>query len=571
MSGAFYAVNLDDDETRENDNLRRFLRRYPLLLHERVVAFLIVVVCLMGVGGIVYSTGGLTFVYAHAMYVPVVLGSWFFGFRGGILAGIVGGVILGPWMPLDVASGVMQTPGNWIFRTAFLSMIGAGVGYALDMLDHRAGMIRWLSEINSQTGIPNRNWLRRMLKLQIQSASEDDKVTLFALDIYNYESIVDTLGYAARNEVLKATMNRLRDVLPPDAAAGTLETNRLGIVVNNCENLRWFARELRDAFTQPVEYSDLSLYLDTSVAAAQFPTHGSHAEEIIQKTQVAMHTSRLTADRFTTYETSIDRTNRDNLALLGELPATIRENKLAVFYQPVVELTSNRITGVEALVRWPHEQKGLIPPGRFVPQVENTGLVHTLTDWVLGTAMRQLKEWRTEYTLDLHMAINISARAIQNDRLILRIKNLLERAELDPEAIELEITESAVMYDIHEVTKTLRQFSDMGVRLSIDDFGTGYSSLQYLSELPVDTLKIDRAFVFPILENDHSRRVVELTHNLAHTFGMTTIAEGVEDEPTIDVLRELDVGFAQGFGICRPKPAHELLPILQERSAPISA
>lgn len=539
--------------------------RHPTKTPFQVASTLGIAALIAAVGWLVYATGGIQFVYAHTMYLPVLVAAWFFGGVGGLFAGVAGGIVLGPWMPVDVALGTMQLPLNWTFRLIVFSAVGGGAGSLLDVVDRRAAHIRWLRSVDPITEIPNRLWLHSKLESMIREAPEGSQVILLTVNVDNYREIVDTFGPSAGDELVRETMNRLRAELPPEAAAGKLETNRLGVVLPDAGSTEWVIQALKSAFWKPSSYRGIPLYLDVSIGMVEFPIHGTDIQDLIQKAYVALYTAQFKTERFFVYEEQLDRTSKANLALLGELPEAIQGNDLQLHFQPIVSVEDGKFVAAEALVRWQHGTLGLVPPGRFIPQAENTGIINNLTSWVLRTALRQLSEWHAR-GLDVRMAINVSARVFYNRDVVGRVLALAERYGVSPGLIELEVTESAIMSDMDHTKHILNEFAEAGIHLSIDDFGTGYSSLQYLADLPVNALKIDQTFVRGMSNDEGLRKIVEATAHLAAELGLQTVAEGVEYTDDLPTLFDYGVDRAQGFAIARPQPPEDLEPFLLERA-----
>ena len=264
-----------------------------------------------------------------------------------------------------------------------------------------------------------------------------------------------------------------------------------------------------------------------------------------------MYQSKHKGGGVTLYDESIDIHTPERLALSAELNSAIRQGQLLLHYQPKISLTTNRITGFEALVRWNHPQKGLLYPDKFMPQAEIGDAIHHLTDNVLEQAIIQQKKWQ-QSGFDYSVAVNLSARNLIDDRCSKRLKLLIDKYQINPAKLELEITETALMQDPDGAVELLNQISKLGVKLSIDDFGTGYSSLGYLRRLPIDTLKIDRVFVRDMLTNEQDGIIVRSTITLAHNLNLKVIAEGVEDQETMLSLHIMNCDMVQGFYISRP-------------------
>jgi EAL domain-containing protein (putative c-di-GMP-specific phosphodiesterase class I) len=279
---------------------------------------------------------------------------------------------------------------------------------------------------------------------------------------------------------------------------------------------------------------------------------------------VAMYEAKRTHSEYEIYSVEHDPYNPVRLAMVGELRKALEDNQVLLHYQPKVDLDTGKVLGAEALVRWQHPTRSLIPPAEFVPMAERTGLIKPLTRYVLNLALAQCREWR-DSGLDLKVSVNLSARNLLDGKLPEDVSRLLSKWRVPAAFLELEITESTIMVDPKKTMEVLRRLHAMGLALSIDDFGTGYSSLAYLKELPVNELKIDRTFVETMATNRGDAFIVRATIDLAHNLSLRVVAEGVEDEQTMQELAGLGCNVAQGFHLSRPLPPQEFSKWLAER------
>jgi EAL domain-containing protein (putative c-di-GMP-specific phosphodiesterase class I) len=272
---------------------------------------------------------------------------------------------------------------------------------------------------------------------------------------------------------------------------------------------------------------------------------------------VAMYVAKRATSGYALYDPLEDEHSVSRLAMVGELRHAIEDKQLVLFYQPKINLSEGRITGVEALVRWNHPQRGLILPNEFIPLAEHTGLIRPLTFFAIDEALHQNQLWR-KAGLNLKVAINLSAHHLQDEQLAHKVEISMDQWGVSPSSLAFEITESAIMANPIRAMATLTQLSSMGIGLSIDDFGTGYSSLIYLKQLPVDEIKIDKSFVIGMLENNEDLVIVRSTIDLAHNMGRKVVAEGVESEDVLNMLVKLGCDMAQGYYISRPTSADVL-------------
>jgi EAL domain-containing protein (putative c-di-GMP-specific phosphodiesterase class I) len=317
------------------------------------------------------------------------------------------------------------------------------------------------------------------------------------------------------------------------------------------------AGRLCDALEEPFVLHGLTVHLEASLGIAMHPDHGNDVETLVQHADVAMYVAKSSTSSYELYDSRHDSHSAGRLALLGELRQAIDNDEFVLHYQPKASLSNGQVAGVEALVRWMHPERGMVPPDEFIPLAEQTGVIKPLTAWVLDAALAQCRAWR-DGGLDLTVAVNLSVRNLLDAHLPDSIAALLRRHELPPSALELEITESTIVADQVRALDVLTRLNGMGIGLSVDDFGTGYSSLAYLKDLPVSELKIDRKFVNNMTEDGDDAFIVRSTIDLGRNLGLQVVAEGVETEAVWDQLALLGCDVAQGYYLTRPLPAADL-------------
>jgi EAL domain-containing protein (putative c-di-GMP-specific phosphodiesterase class I) len=277
----------------------------------------------------------------------------------------------------------------------------------------------------------------------------------------------------------------------------------------------------------------------------------------MQRADVAMYHAKRKGQSFTFYDLAMDQDNLFEITMETALREAVEQGNFDLYYQPKINLQLGRITGVEALIRWTHPEHGFISPEKFIPLAEQTNQIQPLTHWVLNTALRQCAQWHAE-GIKIGVSVNLSAHSLSDINLLDTIRHALAQAQIAPEWLTLELTETAIMSDASRALHTLSRLDSMNVRLSVDDFGTGYSSLAYLKRFPVDEIKIDKSFVIDMLEDASDAVIVRSTIDLAHNMGMSVVAEGIESQAAWDKLAALHCNFGQGFYMCRPCPAEQL-------------
>jgi len=310
---------------------------------------------------------------------------------------------------------------------------------------------------------------------------------------------------------------------------------------------------LLDLLEQPFALGGLQLEIDASIGLALSPEHGTDADTLLRRADVAMYVAKRNKAGYALYVADQDQHSPMRLALVAELRRAIEQDALSLYFQPKFCFASGKVTCAEALVRWEHPQHGLLSPDLFVPIAEQTGLIRPLSRWVLNAALRQVNRWRRD-GLDLAVAVNLSMRNLHDPEIADMIRKLLTRWGVPAACLTIEITESSLMADAAQALEVLERLQAMGVGVSIDDFGTGYSSLAYLKRLPVNELKIDKSFVAHMASDENDLAIVRSTVGLAHDLGLSVVAEGVEDQDTWDLLVEVGCDIAQGYFISRPLP-----------------
>jgi diguanylate cyclase (GGDEF)-like protein len=413
---------------------------------------------------------------------------------------------------------------------------------------------------DSLSGLPNRALFTDRLEQAIIAAGRSGgRFACMILDLDRFKEINDTLGHNIGDEVLREVASRLARGLRESDTVARLGGDEFAILLPsaNVREATRIASKLLHLLEEPVVIGQHSFAVGASIGVALFPDHGERAAQLMQRADVAMYVAKRNGNGYALYDVEEDHHNASRLAFLSELRGALDRGELALHFQPKVHLASAAVQAVEALVRWQHPQRGLILPEEYIPLSEQTGLIRPITTWVLGEAMRQCREWHAAGR-DLAVSVNLSMRNLHDPQFPGTVGALLMNWQVDPQAIVLEITESAVMADSERVLAVLQRLRGMGVRLSIDDFGTGYSSLSHLKRLPVSEIKIDKSFVTDMHVNDDDAIIVRSTIDLAHNLGLTVTAEGVEREDAFTVLNVLGCDLAQGQYISPALPVREL-------------
>jgi diguanylate cyclase (GGDEF)-like protein/PAS domain S-box-containing protein len=436
-------------------------------------------------------------------------------------------------------------------------------GLVVDVTDRKQAeeAMRRLTYRDILTGLPNRALLIERLQEALETSRREGwPLALLLIDLDRFREINNTLGQHNGDLVIQEVAARLGDVLGGPERAARLRGDEFALILPDADGTlaRQVAGKVLKALEQPIMVERLPIEVGASIGIALAPTHGAEPEVLLRKADLAMQAAKKKSAGSLLYTSECDPYNPDGLLLLGELRRALEAEQLALHYQPKIDLKKGWVIGAEALVRWRHPRRGLIPPDQFISLAEQGGLIKPLTRWVLGEAMGQCARWRGEGTR-LPVAVNLSARNLHDAQLVEEVGDILDRRSLGPEFLELEITENAVMADPPRAAETLRGLQARGVGLSIDDFGTGYSSLVYLRSLPVSELKIDKSFVLGMAaQEEEDTIIVRSTTDLGHHLGLKVVAEGVEDQRTFDLLGSFGCDAAQGFFMGRPMPPADL-------------
>jgi diguanylate cyclase (GGDEF)-like protein/PAS domain S-box-containing protein len=410
------------------------------------------------------------------------------------------------------------------------------------------------------TGLPNRVLLDDRLEHAILLAHhQNEPLAVVMMDMDRFKDVNDTLGHQIGDVLLKQIAARLQTTLSETDTVARFGGDEFSILLSgmNREGAAAAVDRAVQKLKPPFTIDNHHLNIEASFGIALYPEHGSDGNTLIKRADVAMYAAKQARSGYAVYDPTRDQNSPRRLALMGELRNAIEYNKLLLHYQPKVDLSSGLVCGVEALVRWEHPERGLVSPDDFIPLAEQSGMIDALTERVLDAGLRQQHDW-ARAGVKLVLAVNLSARNLQNLQLPDKIAALLRTWAVRPEWLELEITESAIMADPTCALKILTALHAMGIRLTIDDYGTGYSSLAYLRRLPVNELKIDRSFVKNMTHDESNAMIVRSTIDLGHNLGLRVVAEGVESLGILELLRELGCNAAQGYYLSKPLPADEL-------------
>jgi diguanylate cyclase (GGDEF)-like protein/PAS domain S-box-containing protein len=471
----------------------------------------------------------------------------------------------------DIVQTVRDVDGEW----RFISFSGEPVfdrdgtfrgyrGIARDVTQTRRAeeRIRRLAHFDELTGLPNRTMFMHTLQRAFSLAQRRSKqFALFFIDLDRFKNINDSLGHEAGDRLLQDVARRLRHHLRESDTVARLGGDEFVVLVEDCADARELnaiAQNILNALGRPYTLSGREYHVTGSIGISSYPADGLDPASLLKNADIAMY---LAKDRgknnFQFYSAQQNAHSFERLALESALRHALERREFALHYQPKIDIASNRIVGVEALLRWNHPDLGVVTPNQFIPLAEETGLIVPIGRWVLRTACAQSAAWRSDGLPGIRIAVNLSARQFSDDGLIADIADALAEAALPPEGLELEITESMVMHNPERAVGTLSRLRELGIAVSIDDFGTGYSSLGYLKRFPIDNVKIDRSFIKDLPHDTDDAAITRAVIAMAKSLRIRVVAEGVETREQLEFLRAHECDECQGYFVSRPLPPAE--------------
>jgi diguanylate cyclase (GGDEF)-like protein/PAS domain S-box-containing protein len=448
-----------------------------------------------------------------------------------------------------------------------LSELAGDVAYGVDHI-RKARRLDYVSYYDTLTGLPNRRLFEERLRMQLEDAAhKHDKLALQLLDLERFKTINDTLGRQAGDALLVELAERMKRGALAAAWFARLGADHFAIVMPAMASTADLARRtemrLAEVFAPPFVIAGTELRVAARIGIAISPEDGADADTLLRNAEAALKKAKSGGERYLFYTQEMTERTAEKLALESKLRRALERDEFVLHYQPKVEAATRRIVGLEALIRWQSPELGLVPPGRFIPLLEETGLILEVGAWALRRAVRDHRAWVDAGLAPPKIAVNVSAIQLRQRNFVNVVEEALSGGSADP-AIELEITESLVMEDIQASIEKLSAVRRLGIGIAIDDFGTGYSSLAYLARLPVEILKIDRSFIATMAKDPMTMTLVQTIISLAHSLRLKVVAEGVETDEQANMLRLLRCDQMQGYLFARPLPRDDIAPLLKQ-------
>ena len=417
-----------------------------------------------------------------------------------------------------------------------------------------------LAYSDTLTNLPNRALFDDRLNSTVaRSLRKGESFAAIVLDLDRFKYINDVLGHESGDFVLKEVATRLNTTLRPYDTVARLGGDEFALLLQDVTDQDVLAAVSRisSIFDEPVTLNNQPIDISCSIGIANYPEHGEDASTLLRRADMAMYSAKRSDKIFAFYDPNCDEHREEHLSLLSEIKRAIEKDELQLFFQPKVTLGDSSVLSVETLLRWQHPSRGLIPPSEFIPFAEQTGAIRLITRWLITKAMIQARNW-IDQGLMVKISVNISARDLLDVDFSKYVSKRLEENNVRPEMICMEITESALMEDPVKARRTVEELHNLGLSISIDDYGTGYSSLAYVKNLPVNELKIDREFIKNMIDNKEDIAIVRSTIELGHNLGLTVVAEGIEHEEEMQMLKDFGCDQVQGFLISKALTASDM-------------
>ncbi len=423
------------------------------------------------------------------------------------------------------------------------------------------------------TGLPNRNYFIDTLKtllLESREAAESNFAVLF-LDLKSFKTINDSLGHSLGDRLIKNVAKRLAGMVREDDLVARFSGDKFGVILTDLlsrDEATSFADRLARRLAEPYTLDGRQVFTSAKIGIAYGNSKYPEAEDILRDADIAMYYAKDNEENYVIFDQKMHIRAVTRLQLETDLRFAIERDEFELFYQPIIALETATLIGFEALVRWNHPQRGLVPPSEFIPISESTGLIIPMTVQILSSACKQIVAWQKQESTDrpLSIAVNLSGKHFAHPALVEQINTVIAETGIDPSHLKLELTESAVMENAHNAILMLRQIKETGVQISIDDFGTGYSSLSYLHQFPIDQLKVDRSFVSAMEENTENGEIVRTVITLAKALNLKVVAEGIESIHQYHQLRVLECEYGQGYLFSKPLPVADIARLLADKT-----
>ena len=530
--------------------MNSLIRRVNKNSRTSLMKFLLISILIVSIVYFVYITGGTKMVFVQLLYVPIILSALFWGALVGLFVGMVCGILTGPCLPLDVANGIMQSPINWISRMLIFSFIGFITGYMIDRIN-KLNAERQERNLKSPfyEELPNAQKLLHDIEQRIELKESFKLISIKFTNLHEIEKYVDNKLVF---DIVKSIAKKLTHSCGRKAIYSYEKDELIVLACNNClEGYEDSIKKVLDHyFSCPVSMQGYKIRVSLKVGIYVYQGEEKSPIEIYNKARIAYEQGDVKKSGVYYYDVNLENKRREIHNITGALLESIDRNELFVMYQPKIDLANNKISGVEALVRWKRNGTDLIGPNIFIPIAEEIGFINKISEFVFDSVTTQAQIWKSK-GMDIKCSINTSVNEFIDDNFTAWARDIITSKNLNRSDFEFEITERAIAYNDKKLIEKMYFLKELGYQISIDDFGSGYNSFKSLSEIPFDKLKIDKYFIDWICKTEIAEMVRHFIE-YAHTFDKIVIAEGVETEEQLNILKELKCDEIQGYYYSKP-------------------
>ncbi len=488
--------------------------------------------------------GGTAFAYLHILYIPILLAGFTFSVGGGLLTGIISGLLLSPYITSSYAYESAQPFSSWFLRLTMFSLIGAIAGMGASIFKAYITELEIKNITDPHTGLPNLTGLTKIF-MKLTHASKRPLVVV-VIELFRMQEIDTAVGAESANALINQVIKRLKEVIGNDAILGRLQSNRFALLIPEESNTMDVLKRCESLFEFSYEVNSIPLFIEMRFGVSRFPEDDTSLMQLTRKALIAINSSEKDRGLINHFNKNIATSSERNLMILHQAKSALETNSFVLEYQPKIYLKTGKVMGFEALVRWTDPLLGPINPMEFIPLIEETLLINPFTKWVIKTSLDQMEAWNKQGLLVV-VSINFSVMNFHDPLLFPILTEQLEKQKFSPHFLEVEVTETAVASSVSMIMEAVTHLRELGIRVAIDDFGTGQASQQYLFELPINAIKIDKLFVQSISHNPAAEAIVKNAISLAHELNLEVVAEGIETRHQYDLLAKWGCDIGQGY------------------------
>ena len=509
---------------------------------KKILVILAILFLQISVFILVYKTGGIKYSYSHIMYLVIILSSFFFGAIGGTLFGITGGLILGPYMPLNTATMEMQLPYNYLYRIFFFITVGVLSGFVSHYLISLLKRVEKNSFYSQITGIPNRKYFENM------EFDESILPTLILIELKNYHKAAEDFGYNFFTDMIRAFNQSFNQFLKNNDSIKLFhfDTGTFAVLLYK-KNPKKYIDLFLDFLKAPVKVREIDFYPSVSIGVS---TYSGNTLKFIREAYFAKELAAENLKHYLIFTPEMEKESSANFNLVNDIPKALSNNEFFLCYQPKIDLLSGQVNSIEALIRWNHPRLGLVPPNDFIEYIETTTFIDDVTRWVINTSLDSIILME-KINIHMDIAVNVPLKLLEHEKFFYFLSELKSTGK-PINKIQFEIIERDLVKDFEATASLILKYKELGISFALDDFGTGYSTLSYLQQLPLDKIKLDRIFIKSLKSDKKDSDIVKSSIEIAHILNLKVVAEGVEDKESFDILKQMGCDYAQGYYFTKP-------------------